>query len=57
MLAEKDPIAVELFAKYKNVPMPNLRMSESEVALVLSYLESQGRAASERAGQDSASSR
>jgi protein SCO1/2 len=57
MLAEQDPIAVELFAKYKNVPMPNLRMSESEVALVLSYLESQGRASPERAGQDSTSSR
>ena len=57
MLAEQDPIAVELSTKYKNVPMPNLRLSDGEIATVLSYLESQSRAASERAGQDSASSR
>jgi protein SCO1 len=57
MLAEQDAIAVALLAKYKNVPMPNLRLSESEIAIVLSYLESQGHASPERAGQDSASSR
>jgi protein SCO1/2 len=57
MLAEQDAVAVALLAKYKNVPMPNLRLSESEIAIVLSYLESQGRASPERAGQDSASSR
>jgi protein SCO1/2 len=57
MLAEGDPIAMELFARYKNVPMPNLRLSESEIALVLSYLESQGRVAPERQGQDATSSR
>ena len=51
MLAAKDPIAVALFAKYKNVPMPNLRLSESEITIVLSYLESQGRASPSRAGQ------
>jgi protein SCO1/2 len=57
MLAQKDPIAVDLFAKYKNVPMPNLRLSESEIAVVLSYLEAQGRVSPKRAGQDAASSR
>ena len=41
MLAEKDPIAVGPSAKYKNVPMPNLRLSEGEIAVVLSYLETQ----------------
>lgn len=35
MLATKDPIAV---------PMPNLCLSESEIAAVLSFLEAQGRA-------------
>ena len=39
MLADKDPIAVALFEKYKNVPMPNLRLSEGEIAAVLSFLE------------------
>src|SRR5215510_14162766 len=29
MLAEQDAVAVALLAKYKNVPMPNLRLSES----------------------------
>jgi protein SCO1/2 len=57
MLAAQDPIAVALAAQYKNVPMPNLRLSDGEIAIVLSYLESQGRALPERAGQDSASSR
>jgi protein SCO1 len=57
MLAEGDPIAMELFARYKNVPMPNLRLSESEIAIVLSYLESQGRVSPERQGQDASSSR
>jgi len=58
MLAEKDPIAVALFAKYKNVPMPNLRLSDGEIATVLSYLESQ-RVASQpqREGQDSTAAR
>jgi protein SCO1 len=44
MLAEGDPVAVELFAKYKNVRMPNLRLGPEEVALLLSYIEQRGRA-------------
>jgi len=39
MLAERDPIAVELFARYKNVPMPNLRLSESDVDALIRYME------------------
>jgi protein SCO1/2 len=57
MLAAKDPIAVALFAKYKNVPMPNLRLSDGEITIVLSYLESQGRAAPSREGQVAPASR
>jgi len=42
MLAEQDPIAVELSTKYKNVPMPNLRVkADGEIATVLSYWNSQ----------------
>jgi len=54
MLAEKDPIAVALSAKYKNVPMPNLRLSEGEIAVLLSYLEGLGSASHEHQGQNSA---
>jgi protein SCO1/2 len=39
MLAAGDPIATALFAKYKNVPMPNLGLDKEEVATVLSFLE------------------
>jgi len=39
MLAAQDPIAVALSAKYKDVPMPNLRLSDGEIATVLTYLE------------------
>ena len=41
MLAEGDPIATELFAKYKNVRMPNLALSREEVGLLIDYLASQ----------------
>ncbi len=41
MLAEKDPIATALFAKYKNIRMPNLRLDKESVALLLDYLDSQ----------------
>jgi protein SCO1 len=57
MLVEQDATAVALLAKYKNISMPNLHLSDGEIAIVLSYLEAQGRASPERAGQDAASSR
>jgi len=41
MRAEKDPIAVTLAARFKDVSMPNLRLSEGEIAAVLSFLEAQ----------------
>jgi protein SCO1 len=39
MLAEGDPIAKELYAKYKEVSMPNLRLGKEEVSAVLDYLD------------------
>jgi len=42
--AAGDPIATALYAKYKNIPMPNLRLDRDDVAALLSYLESQGSA-------------
>ncbi len=53
MLAEKDPIAISLFAKYKNVPMPNLRLSEGEIATLLSFLEARSGARQEEAREGS----
>jgi protein SCO1 len=45
LLAAKDPIAVELFARYRGVRMPDLRLSSGEIASILRYLEDQARAA------------
>jgi mono/diheme cytochrome c family protein len=38
MLANNDPIATELLAQFNNVPMPNLRLSDSDVASLIAYL-------------------
>ena len=43
MLAEKDPVAATLYAKYKEVPMPNLRLSDRDTELLIAYLESESR--------------
>lgn len=39
VLAEKDPIATALFKKYKKVNMPNLRLDEDEVKLIIDFLK------------------
>jgi protein SCO1/2 len=57
MRAEKDPISTELFARYKNVPMPNLQLGEEEIARLLSYLEEQARASHGHERHDSAAVR
>jgi len=58
LLAAQDPIAVALLTKYKDVPMPNLRLSDGEIATVLTYLEApRGPAPRGRARQDAAASR
>jgi protein SCO1/2 len=44
MLAEGDPIAVELFAKYKSVRMPNLSLGAEDVAVLLAHIEEKSRA-------------
>ena len=43
MLAEKDPIAMELYAKYKNIAMPNLGLNETDVASLIDYMETKSR--------------
>lgn len=40
LLAEKDPIAVQLAQKFNNLPMPNQGLSATDVASLIAYLES-----------------
>jgi protein SCO1/2 len=39
MLAQNDPAATALLAKYKQVVMPNLRLGDGDVAALVKYLE------------------
>ncbi len=39
VLAEKDPLAMELMAKFNNLPMPNLRLNKVEVQAVLDFID------------------
>ncbi len=41
MVAERDPIATALYAKYKQVQMPNLRLGDPDVAALIAYLDAQ----------------
>ncbi len=41
VLAAGDPIAAALYAKYHQIPMPNLRLDGEDVGALLSYLEAQ----------------
>jgi protein SCO1/2 len=41
ILAEKDPIATALFKKYKKVQMPNLRLEDDEVEMLIDFLKEQ----------------
>ncbi len=43
MLAEKDPIALELFARYDNLPMPNLSLSKIEVDALIEFMSDESR--------------
>lgn len=43
VLAEKDPVAVAMFAQYKNLPMPNLKLNDVDVNSLLDYLEKEYR--------------
>lgn len=43
MLEEKDPLAVSLLAQYKNIPMPNLRLTDRDVTMLLGYIDQESR--------------
>jgi protein SCO1 len=44
MLAEGDPVAKALYARYKQVTMPNLRLGDADVAAIIEYLDAEGAA-------------
>ncbi|MNP87589.1 hypothetical protein D3C76_1886020 [compost metagenome] len=39
MLANKDPLAMLLYEQYNRLAMPNMRLGDTEVAALLTYLE------------------
>ena len=43
MLAEKDPVALDLYSEYDEVLMPNLRLNEVEVNALIEYLDAESR--------------
>jgi hypothetical protein len=38
MIAERDPIALAMMARYRNLPMPNLGLGEAEVADLVTFM-------------------
>ncbi|WP_434768441.1 SCO family protein [Pseudomonas triticicola] len=38
LLAEKDPIALQLYEQFERIPMPNLRLDESAVQSIIEFL-------------------
>ncbi len=41
MLADGDPIAIELLKEFNNIPMPNLGLTDAEVADLIAYMQAQ----------------
>jgi protein SCO1/2 len=39
MLEEEDPLAMALLAQYNNVPMPNLRLTKTDIEKLLGYID------------------
>ena len=43
MLEEKDPIVMELYAQFNEMPMPNMQLNRAEVASLLEFMETESR--------------
>jgi protein SCO1/2 len=43
MLEEGDPLALALYAEYDEIPMPNLRLTDSDVDKLLGYIDQESR--------------
>lgn len=48
MLAEEDPIALGLLARYRGLPMPNLRLTDKDVTALLGYIDRESRRITDR---------
>jgi protein SCO1/2 len=48
--AEGDPTALQLYARYPQVRMPNLRLGDEDVTVLMAYLDAQGKAAEKARG-------
>ena len=51
MIDEGDPVAVALKSKFRNLPMPNLGLSEIDVNAVIDYMAEQDRALAKASGK------
>jgi protein SCO1 len=43
MLTEKDPLALDLLAKFNNLPMPNMRLDKKDVQSLLEYVDEESK--------------
>jgi protein SCO1/2 len=43
LLEQGDPTAVQLNEKFRKLPMPNLRLGDNDVALLIKYLEAENK--------------
>lgn len=43
MLEEGDPVAVAMMAEYNDIPMPNMRLTDKDVAALLGYMDQESR--------------
>ena len=41
VLAGGDPIATALYARYRQIPMPNLKLNNDDVAALIAFLDAQ----------------
>ena len=48
MIAEKDPLTMSLFKKYKEIPMPRLGLPEADVNTLIEYMKIQSAHADKR---------
>jgi protein SCO1/2 len=53
MLEEGDPIATELFIRFREIAMPNLRLEKSDVDALIEHMASESRRLRQPPGQAS----
>ena len=52
LLAAQDPLATALYAKYKQLIMPNLRLTDAEVAALIGYMDAESRRIEQQASSE-----